>query len=161
MDMILLTRTDRAEIARLYVRHLGETSLAITDKTTGHIVFLDPSLCPTRQFMGSLTRYLAREGAPLTAEEILTCLQITLHPSEDGSPPYYTADPAFLSWLEHTTLGWPILWHWLDDRRPPWFCEYVKTLEADVQAAEDSDKYETHASMQGVAEACNQERNVS
>ena len=143
MDMILLTATDRAEIAALYIAHLGESDF-------------DPDeieLCPIRCFMIDLLKPFKPGRQFLTAEELLTCLQVTLY-QRDNSPGYYTGGPALHCWLEDEKGGWPALCVFLDRFNPPWFRDYVKTLDEAAQAAEDSDQQETHASMQGVAEAC-------
>ena len=165
MDMILLTATDRAEIARLYVKHLGETYIGPDNV----------DICPTRAFIADLLRPSKPGWQVLTAEELLTCLRVTLHrptelltglrialaeaqkttPPQSILPPYYTAELPFLDWLEDEKRGWPVLCEFLDYFNPLWFREYVNTLDEAAQAAEDADRQETHASMQGVAGKCN------
>lgn len=73
----------------------------------------------------------------------------------DAFQPYYTADPAFLDWLEDEKRGWPVLKAFLEHFEPDWFTEYMNTLAEDAQATEDMHADAERVRLAGVAGACN------
>lgn len=151
MNLNDLESIHRAELAELYVAHLGDTTYCADD-----IEF-----SPTRAFMAYVQEPCDPGYSFLTDEELLSCLQVTLHgagvrlprPERPGGilPPHYTADPAFLAWLEDEKRGWPVLKSFLEYFEPDWYLDYLKELAADAQAMDDADRQIEHASMLGAA----------